>query len=43
MIENGINGMDKRLEIIMGNTKEKHRGSKAIREKIIREPRDHQT
>jgi len=35
--------MDKRLEIIMGNTMEKHTGSKAIREKIIREQRDHQT
>ena len=30
MIENGINGMDKRLEIIMGNTKEKHRGIKQL-------------
>lgn len=43
MTENWINGMDKRLEIIMANTKAKHRGNKAIRGKIIREPRDNQT
>lgn len=42
MIENWINGMDKRLEIIMTNTKGKYRGSKAIIEKIIREPGDNQ-
>lgn len=42
MIENWINGMDKRLEIIKTNIKGKHRGIKAISEKIIRGPEDNQ-
>lgn len=40
IIENWINGIDKRFEIIMVNIKRKRRGSKVIREKIINELRD---